>query len=144
MNNPQTRTIFLVDDDALFLASLEIDFLVHPEYKIRLFATGELCMEQLHTNPDIIVLDYYLDGVEANAMNGMQTLNAIKAQNPGIPVIILSAQDKIEVAVECMHNKAHDYVVKNETAFMRLQKIISYAFEFQAMEKNLKWYVDHM
>ncbi len=144
MNTPKSRTIFLVDDDALYLASLEIDFLQRPEYKIRLFATGELCLAELHTLPDIIVLDYHLDNVDPTARNGMQTLAAIKAVNPGIPVIILSAQDQIQVAVDCMHHKAHDYVVKNETAFIRLDKIITSAFEFQAMEKNLKWYVDRM
>lgn len=144
MTSPKLRTIFLVDDDALYLASLEIDFLQYPEFSIRLFATGELCMEQLHTCPDIVVLDYHLDGMEPNAMNGIQTLNAVKSYNPGIPVIILSAQDKIEVAIDCMHHKAHDYVVKNETAFIRLHKIIATLFEFQAMEKNLKWYIDRM
>lgn len=142
MSSPTPRTIFLVDDDALFLASLEIDFLVHPEYRIQLFETGEMCLKELHTTPDIIILDYYLDSVDPTAMNGMQTLDAIKALNNEIPVIILSSQDKIEVAVDCMHHKALDYVVKNETAFFRLQKIISGAFELQQLEKNLKWYID--
>lgn len=144
MNTAGLKTIYLVDDDPIYLASLEIDFLQHPEFKVRLFGTGEQCMEQLHNLPDIIVLDYYLDSVDPNAMNGMKTLDAIKERNPGIPVIILSAQDKIEVAVDCMHHKAFDYVIKNETAFLRIQKIIMSVFEFQKMEKNLNWYMDRM
>jgi two-component system OmpR family response regulator len=144
MSNLKSRTIFLVDDDAIYLASLEIDFLKYPEFTVKVFATGELCIEQLHTSPDIIVLDYHLDSINSTAKNGMETLDVIKSINPGIPVIILSAQDQINVAVDCMHHKAHDYVVKNETAFMRLEKIIAASFEFQALEKNLKWYVDRM
>jgi len=42
---------------------------------------------------------------------------------------MLSAQDKIDVAINCMHHAAFDYVVKSETAFMRLQKIITTIFE---------------
>jgi len=74
----------------------------------------------------------------------MQTLDRIKEINAGIPVIMLSSQDKIEVAVSCMHHKAFDYVVKSETAFVRLQKVISNIFKYQKMEKELNWYMDRM
>ena len=114
--------IFLVDDDALFLKSMEIDFSQHSDYKIETYATGELCVENLSHEPDIIILDYQLDGIEKNAMNGIQTLDKIKIFNPDIPVVMLSSQDKIEVAINCMHHKAFDYVVKSETAFLRIQK----------------------
>ena len=39
--------IFLVDDDALFLKSLEIEFAQNTESDIKTFATGEQCMENL-------------------------------------------------------------------------------------------------
>ena len=77
-------------------------------------------------------------------MNGLETLDKIKAFNPEIPVIMLSSQDKIEVAINCMHHKAFDYVVKSETAFVRLQKIITSIFKYQKMEKELNWYMDRM
>src|SRR5665213_3092748 len=117
--------LFLVDDDAVFLKSLEIEFLQHADFSIETFATGELCMEHLLHNPDVIILDYFLDGIVKDAMNGMETLDKIKAFNPDIPVVMLSSQDKIDVAINCMHHRAFDYVVKSETAFMRLQKIIT-------------------
>jgi two-component system OmpR family response regulator len=134
--------LFLVDDDALFLKSLEIDFLEAADFNIETYATGELCIVNLNRNPDVIILDYHLDGIVLGAMNGMQTLDKIKAFSPDIPVIMLSSQDKIEVAIECMHHKASDYVVKSETAFIRLQKIITNIFQFKKMEKELKWYMD--
>lgn len=136
--------IFLVDDDALYLKSLEIEFLEKADISIETFATGELCLKHLEPIPDVIVLDYYLDGIDKTAMNGLETLDKIKAQHPDIPVIMLSSQDKIEVAIQCMHHKAFDYVVKSETAFIRLQKIITTIFSYQKMEKELHWYMDRM
>jgi two-component system OmpR family response regulator len=141
--------LFLVDDDALFLKSLEMEFnekseLTAETYIIETFATGELCIENLSLNPDIIILDYHLDGIDVKAMNGLATLDKIKASCPDMPVIMLSSQDKIEVAIQCMHHKAFDYVVKSETAFMRLQKIISTIFQYKKMEKELSWYMDRM
>ncbi len=136
--------LFLVDDDALFLKSLEIDFLHNADFDIETYATGELCVANLSNNPDVIILDYHLDGITKDAMDGIQTLDEIKAINPDIPVVMLSSQDKIDVAIDCMHHHAADYVVKSETAFVRLQKIITAVLRFNKMEKELSWYMDRM
>jgi DNA-binding NtrC family response regulator len=136
--------LFLVDDDTVFLKSLQIEFLEHADFVIETYATGELCMENLSHSPDVIILDYHLDGIDKTAMNGMDTLDKIKAFNPDIPVVMLSSQDKIDVAINCMHHRAFDYVVKSETAFMRLQKIITTIFRYKKMEKTLSWYMQKM
>jgi two-component system OmpR family response regulator len=136
--------IFLVDDDALFLKSLEIEFLQHADFDIETFLTGELCLENLSHHPDVVILDYHLDGINQNAMNGIETLDRIKSYHADIAVVMLSSQDKIDVAINCMHHKAFDYVIKSETAFMRLQKIISTIFQYKKMEKELNWYMDQM
>jgi two-component system OmpR family response regulator len=143
-NNSEPIKLFLVDDDAVFLKSLEIEFLNHANFVIETFATGELCMEKLSHNPDVIILDYHLDGIDKNVMNGVETLDKIKKYNPDIPVVMLSSQDKIDVAINCMHHRAFDYVVKSETAFVRLQKIITTIFRYKKMEKELSWYMDRM
>ncbi len=136
--------LFLVDDDALFLKSLEIEFMENGDFIIETYATGELCVKNLTHSPDVIILDYHLDGINKNAMNGMDTLDKIKAFNQDIPVVMLSSQDKIEVAINCMHHRAFDYVVKSETAFVRLQKIITTIFSYKKMEKTLSWYMERM
>ena len=43
--------LFLVDDDALFLKSLEIEFHHHTDFTVETFATGELCLENLSHKP---------------------------------------------------------------------------------------------
>ena len=144
MKNENKIKLFLVDDDALFLKSMEIEFLEHADFAIETFATGELCLEHLSNNPDVIILDYHLDGIDKTAMNGLETLDKIKDYNNDIPVVMLSSQDKIDVAINCMHHKAFDYVVKSETSFLRLQKIITNIFQFKKMEKELSWYMDRM
>jgi two-component system, OmpR family, response regulator len=136
--------LFLVDDDAVFLKSLEIQFLNEGDFVVETYATGELCLENLAHGPEVIILDYHLDGIDKDAMNGVKTLDKIKATNPDIPVLMLSSQDKIEVAVNCMHHKAFDYVVKSETAFIRMQKIITSIIQLKKVEKQLNWYMERM
>jgi DNA-binding NtrC family response regulator len=144
MTNEKKILLFLVDDDALFLKSLTIDFAQNTQSAIKTFATGEQCLENLNQNPDIIILDYHLNSINKKAINGLETLDRIKAANSQIPVIILSSQDKIEVAVNCMKHQAFDYIVKSETAFIRLQKAITTIFHYQKIEKALSWYMEKM
>ena len=144
MNNENKIKLFLVDDDSLFLKSLETEFLQHADFAVETYGTGELCLESLSHSPDVIILDYIFDDMDKKAMNGIETLDKIKSFNPDIPVVMLSAQDKIEVAIDCMHHRAFDYVVKSETAFLRLQKIITTIFRYKKMEKELDWYMERM
>lgn len=136
--------IFLVDDDVVFLRLLEIQFNESGDFEIETYTTGELCVENLSHKPDVVILDYLLDGVVRDVMNGIETLDKIKAYETNIPVIILSAQDKIDVAINCMHHAAFDYVVKSETSFLRLQKIITTIFETSKLKKQLNWYMERM
>ena len=91
--------LFLVDDDAVSLKLMQIEFLQQTEFEVETYPTGEACVAHLSHNPDLIILDYHLDGIEANAMNGMQTLDKIKAFHQNIPV----AGDKWEP--ECLPPK---------------------------------------
>ena len=144
MTTEKKIKLFLVDDDAIYLKLLEIDFLQHGDFSIETYATGEQCIANLSHTPDVIILDYHLDGIDKKAMNGMATLDHIKSFNPLIPVVMLSSQDKIDVAIDCMHHKASDYVVKSETAFVRLQKTLTTIFKIQKIEKELNWYMERM
>jgi two-component system OmpR family response regulator len=73
-------------------------------------------------NPDIIILDYHLNSIVKKAMTGIETTDKINSLNASFPFIMLSSQDKIEVAVDYMNNKASDCVVKNEMVFFVLSK----------------------
>jgi DNA-binding NtrC family response regulator len=144
MINEKKILLFLVDDDLLFLKSLQIEFAQNTDSEIQTYITGELCLESISQNPDVIILDYHLNSVDKNAINGLETLDRIKEINPEIPVIILSSQDKIDVAVNCMKHQAFDYIVKSETAFLRLQRTITTIFHYQQIEKALSWYMEKM
>lgn len=137
MDNDQKIKLFLVDDDAVFLKLLENEYLQDADFTIETYLSGELCIENIHHKPDVIVLDYHLNGIDKNAMSGMETLDKIKASHPDIPVVILSAQVDIDVALDCMHHKAFDYVVKNESAFMHLQNSITAIFDYREMVRGI-------
>jgi ActR/RegA family two-component response regulator len=44
MKKRRKNKTILVDDDAVFLKSLEIEFLQHTDFIVETYATGELCL----------------------------------------------------------------------------------------------------
>lgn len=118
--------IFIVDDDAMYRQVLEHQLKKYPEYKISSFKSGEDCFKYVRTiNPDIVILDYRLNDSNHKAMNGLEILKRLKRINPQISVLMLSGQESFEVAANSVKYGAFDYVVKNESAFVRIQHLIN-------------------
>lgn len=140
MTNNHELKVFLVDDDAVFLKLLEIELHKHPGFNTESYKSGELCIKNIWHNPDVVVLDYHLNGVDKNAMNGLDVLHKIKDFNQDIQVIILSQQDTIDIAIKAIQHKAIDYVVKSETSFLRILNIVTTVLNFKKIEKGVNWY----
>lgn len=100
--------IFLVDDEP-FHSALVAQQLNNLGYKnIHTFLSGTDCLHHLNENPDIIILDYNMEG-----HSGFEVLTKIKRFDPNIFVVMLSGQEDLETAVSCLKYGAFDYIVKN-------------------------------
>lgn len=133
-NNVPQRYVFIVDDEPIQNEMLK-DFLTERYlYTINVYENGEAALKDMHLRPEIVVLDYHLSGSNRDAMDGVQVLKAIKESNPETQVIMLSGQDKIEVAIDTMKYGAFDYVVKGESAFSRVENIINNASEIHKLK----------
>jgi DNA-binding NtrC family response regulator len=119
------RYIFLVDDEPIQNEMLK-DYLAERFlYELKVFSDGEDALKEMALKPEIVVLDYHLNAHDKTAKNGVEILKAIKETAPETQVIILSGQDKIDVAVDSMKLGAYGYVVKGETAFARMENLIN-------------------
>jgi len=134
--------IFLVDDDTKHLLLLKEHLVKKLPYKthIKIFSSGENVLDKLPENPDVIILDYYLDAINERAQNGLEILKQIKKRKPKVPVVMMSNQDKLDVAIACLDNGANDYIIKNETAFLKSQIIVRNLIEDFIKEKLLQDY----
>ena len=126
MKSQETK-VFIVDDEPLLTEMLS-DYLQDQteadSFNIQSFATGEACINSLEDNPDIIVLDYYLNSKERDAANGLDILKAIKDKSKSLPVIMLSSQKSYATAAQTIQNGAVHYVLKGKNAFQEIYEII--------------------
>jgi len=146
MSSKNKITIFIVDDDKVFRLALTEN--IKSAFKkasiaIHSFETGEKCMEAFKAEqPEIVILDYHLNGKYPNAANGIQILDQIKKENPETNVIMLTIDDNMDVALTSFHHGAVDYVVKKtETQFKKINQSLLNLFkmmEAQSYEKRYK------
>jgi two-component system OmpR family response regulator len=108
------RLIFFIDDDKVILNLLEYTFQSRHDYDVVCYKTGEECLENLQLNPDLIVLDHILEGVDENTLNGLETLKEIRRINREIPVVILTGQGDDKLLSEFMENGADKYLTKDD------------------------------
>lgn len=120
----KNKRIFLVDDDEFMSQMLSDRLSKNPLNTVTTFATGEACLEQLHQRPDVIILDYHLNTVDANAKNGMEILQQIKKADKHICVIMLSSQEQYGKAMQTIIKGALEYVVKGNDAFKKIEDIL--------------------
>lgn len=112
--------IFLLEDDPVYAMlvrkALEDD---NQLYEVNLYQAGNDLLQELHTNPDIVSLDYHLPDI-----NGIEMLRKVKQYNPDIRTIVLSGQETASVVVESYRNGADKYIIKNDKAVMELLQTI--------------------
>lgn len=123
MSKANAFTVFIVDDDSKFTTMCEHYLDKNSPYNldIHTFTNGEDCIARLNLKPDVVVLDYYFDAVDEGAKTGMEVLDIIKQQCPEAGIIMISAQDNMDTALETIRRGATDYVIKSDTAIMFVQ-----------------------
>jgi CheY-like chemotaxis protein len=108
------RLIFFIDDDKVILNLLEYTFQSRRDYEVVCYKTGEECLENLHQNPNLIVLDHILESMDEDSLNGLETLKEIRKVNKEVPVVILTGQGDDQLLSEFMENGADKYLTKDD------------------------------
>jgi DNA-binding NtrC family response regulator len=129
----KSQYVFLVDDEPIQNEMLKDHISSRFDYQLKTYSNGEDALKDMGLKPAIVVLDFHLSANVPNAQNGVEVLKKIKEINPNTEVIMLSGQDKIDVAIDSMKHGAYDYVIKGETAFSRLENILNNIIELHSI-----------
>ena len=118
------KKVFVVDDNELFSMALEDYIKDKTRHEVRIFLTGEDCIQHLDEGPDVIILDYNLNSVDKDAANGAKILEEIKKLDYSIHVIMLSGQDAYGAALQTITKGAEEYIVKDKDSFEKIVRLI--------------------
>jgi DNA-binding response OmpR family regulator len=101
--------VFIVEDNEMY--STMLDYILSKEntHQFIRFNTGEKCVENMYLNPDVVILDYGLPGID-----GLETMQNIKKFNSDTPVIILTGNRNLSIAKKLLDSGAFDYIYKED------------------------------
>lgn len=125
--------VLVIDDEPILRESLDVALtgLGHEVFTAR---TGEEGLDLFEKEtPDLILLDHWLPG-----MNGDEVLRKIRERDSEIPVIVMTAQGSIEMAVSSMKMGAFDFLVKPFN-LDQIEALVQKALDRIRLRKELEW-----
>ena len=125
--------IFIVEDDPWYGAALEYHLAMNPDFSIHLFTTAADCLKNLHLLPDLVTVDFSLPD-----MQGDELYKRIAQVNHDLPVIIISAQENVGVAVELLRLGVNDYLVKDDNTKDVLWNVINKVRNTQHLQQEVQ------
>ncbi len=115
------KRIFIVEDDKVYADFLKKSLEKEGKFQIEIFHTAEDCLFELESkiNPQILIIDYYLPG-----MNGIELYEKIKRSYKKIQLIMLSSNTEVDLVVDLVKKGIRNYVMKDENVIQSLLAII--------------------
>lgn len=100
-------SVLIVDDETGILDTLRI-LLKNAGFRINTACGGKQGLEKLESeNPDIVLTD-----VRMPMVGGLDVLKAARAQDPDLPVILMTAQADLRSAIQAVNAGAYHYIQK--------------------------------
>jgi DNA-binding NtrC family response regulator len=124
--------IFLVEDDPWYGQLLKHHLSQNIDFEVQLFTTGRELISKLYLQPNLVCIDFGLPDIK-----GDQLLQEILARNKNLSVIVISAQEEIQVAVSLLKLGAKDYIIKDEHTKDRLWKSVLNIVESESLKSEV-------
>ncbi len=112
MDSRDVNILFVDDDsDAVKFVDVVLKKVEDSRFHIIPRESGEAALEELHSNGniDLVIMDYFLPG-----MNGLDAAKAILEKHHNLPVIFLTVNRDMSLAIEAMKLGVADYILKED------------------------------
>ncbi len=126
-------SIFIVEDDPWYGEILAYHLDLNPDYKVTRFESGKDCLAKMHLKPDLVTIDFSLPDI-----TGDDLFRRIREVSPQVPVIVISSQEEVAVAVNLLKMGVNDYLVKDEATKDLLWNAIIRIRETQSLKKEVE------
>jgi len=132
MTTKKLNSVFIVEDNAVQRSMLTDHLSKYSNLKVREFSSGDACLKELISGnveePDLVLMDYFLDTSFGASKDGLETLTKLKEIYPDTDVIMLTSVENEKIVDLAKKKGALDYVVKNAGSFQKLDSILANHF----------------
>ena len=126
------KSIYVVEDDSV-ARTMMLDFLSqYKDVTVKGFITGEACIGEIIFSkkyPDLILMDYYLEGSLVAKYQGLETLEKIKEMCTDTRIIMFTSVERENIIELAKEKGASDYIIKGPKGFDELKRIIESSYD---------------
>jgi DNA-binding NtrC family response regulator len=124
------KTVLIVDDDEGMRDTLTA--ILKREYRVLRVASGEAALPVLNKDDvDLVLLDVRLPGI-----SGFEVLRIVKENYSLVEVVMISAINEVETAVQAMKHGAYHYITKDFN-YDQLRAVVRNASERQDLNRQV-------
>src|SRR5581483_11560774 len=128
--SPKPKTVLVVDDDEGMRDTLTA--ILKREYRVLRVSTGEAALPVLNREDvDLMLLDVRLPGI-----SGFEVLRIVKENYSLVEVVMISAINEVETAVQAMKHGAYHYITK-DFDYDQLRALVRNASERQDLNRQV-------
>src|SRR4029077_18402873 len=128
--NHKPKTVLIVDDDEGMRDTLGA--ILKREYRVLKVMSGEAALPVLNRETvDLVLLDVRLPGI-----SGFEVLRIVKENYRLVEVVMISAVNDIETAVQAMKHGAYHYITK-DSDYDQLRSLVRNASERQDLSRQV-------
>jgi DNA-binding NtrC family response regulator len=140
MSKTKKNLVFVVENDKLQEKNFKFNFTKDHKHEFVYFKSSDDCLKQLHRHPMAILIDYELKTINADEDDGILLLNKIKELEHHTEVVFFSTHDHPKLAEYTIKHGAYDYIVVNDSQYLRLQNVLSNLENQLFHKKSVKQY----
>jgi DNA-binding NarL/FixJ family response regulator len=135
MATKRLKTVFIVEDSTLDRSMLKDHMAKYANLTVKEYSSGDACIKDLvignTEEPDLILMDYFLDSSFGPSKDGLESLSKIKEISPNTNVIMLTSVNNEKIIELAKKKGALDYVIKSATGFKQLDSALEKHFSLQ-------------
>lgn len=136
--------VFVVDDNKVYLNLLK-NLIKSKKITVHAFSSGEECLRCLELEPDLIILDYHLDGVNPNAKKGDVIAELIHEKLPSAEIVIISSDQKFKLLMQLKTAFTKNIVYKDRNApdviRSKVEQLNTNKQQSIEFKKSLIWFI---
>ncbi len=111
--------LFLIEDNRTEGLLLQLALSGIDNLELQTFSLGQKLLDALVQKPDIVIVDLNLPDI-----NGLTLIRKIKAFDPTIRMVVVSAQRDMDVLAQVQAEGVYNYLMKSEACLVYLNRVI--------------------
>ena len=138
MKTLRKTVIAHVDDDPIILDMIRLILSQNEKFELKSYNTGEEFLRSITSinKPDILIVDYFLNSKIPTAMSGKDLISIFRNRGDNIPIIVISSQKKLEVALDLIKLHVADYIEKTGEFTTKIMDSVEEIINIKGLKKE--------